>query len=344
MRSVAVLAVLLDHVMETLGAFRGFNPTPFAWYAGRIGVLLFFVLTSLVLLQSLERSARAGQASSAGFFVRRAFRIYPLSLVCVAAVLLLGVPGTAWEAVRRPIGTLQLVSNFALTQNLTYSESILGPLWSLPYELQMYLFLPAVFWLVDRARSVRSALGLWILGVLSALVQPEIAGRLDVAQYAPCFLAGAVAYALGRRFEARLPFSALPLGLAALLAAYVALAGRSGEVHPRWVGWALCLAVGTLLPFVTELRSRWPRAAFREIAKYSYGVYLFHMIALWIGFNRLGREPFALQCAAALSLLVLLPVAGHHLVEKPGIAAGARLARRLATRRSAASAVHGSGG
>ena len=57
---MAVLAVLLDHVLETLGAFRGFDPTPFAWYAGRIGVLLFFVLTSLVLLQSLERSARSG--------------------------------------------------------------------------------------------------------------------------------------------------------------------------------------------------------------------------------------------------------------------------------------------
>jgi peptidoglycan/LPS O-acetylase OafA/YrhL len=327
---VAVLGVLLDHVLETLGAFRGFDPTPFAWYSGRIGVLLFFVLTSLVLLQSLERSARAGQASAPGFFVRRAFRIYPLSLVCVASVLALGMPGTAWETSRDPIGAVQLLSNLALTQNLTYSESILGPLWSLPYELQMYLFLPAIFWLVDREDGLRNALGLWAVGVAAALVQPELAGRLDVAQFAPCFLAGALAYALAKRFEPRLPFAVLPLALAALLGAYCGLAWLSGEVHPRWLGWALCLAVGTLLPFVAELRSRWPRVAFREIAKYSYGLYLFHMLALWIGFNRLQAAPLALQALVVAALLVVLPLAGHHLVEKPGIDAGARMARRLA--------------
>ena len=327
---MAVLAVLLDHVLETLGAFRGFDPTPFAWYAGRIGVLLFFVLTSLVLLQSLERSARAGRSSALAFFVRRAFRIYPLSLVCIGLVLALGMPGTAWESVRRPIGAVQLVSNLALTQNLTYSESILGPLWSLPYELQMYLLLPGVFRVVDRERGLAGALALWAAGVAAAFVQPEVAGRLDVVQFAPCFLAGAVAYALGRRVRARLPFAALPAALATLVCVYVAVAWRAGEAHPRWAGWALCLSLGALLPFVTELRARWPRAAFREIARYSYGVYLFHMVALWIGFARLREAPLAVQFAAFLAALVALAVAGHHLVEKRGIDAGARIARRIA--------------
>ena len=68
-RSLAVLAVLADHVLETTGALRGFDPTPLAWYLGRMGVLLFFVLTSLVLLRSLERSARRGDPGAAAFFV-----------------------------------------------------------------------------------------------------------------------------------------------------------------------------------------------------------------------------------------------------------------------------------
>lgn len=335
---MAVLAVLLDHVLETLGAFRGFDPTPLAWYSGRIGVLLFFVLTALVLLQSLERSARAGTTSAPAFFVRRAFRIYPLSLTCIGIVLTLGVPGTAWEGVRRPIGAMQLASNLTLTQNLTYSESILGPLWSLPYELQMYLLLPAVFWIVDRENALRSAFALWGLGVVAALVQPEIAGRLDVAQFAPCFLAGAVAYALGRRVRARLYFAVLPAALAALVGAYVTIAWWLGETHPRWAGWGLCLVLGALLPFVSELRAGWLRAGVREIARYSYGVYLFHMVALWGGFARLGDLPFAAQCAAFLLLLVALPIAGHHLVEKPGIDAGVRLARRLTRNRGGAPA------
>jgi len=327
-RSVAVLSVLADHVLETLGSIHGFDPTPVAWYLGRMGVLLFFVLTCLVLMLSLERSASRGSASWLAFYVRRGFRIYPLALVTIAGVLLLRVPSVAWGAFERPaVGTV--LANLSLTMNLFYVDPVLSVLWTLPYELQMYLCLPAVYLCVRGRSGVRNALLLWLAGVVAARVLPELVGRLSVAFFAPCFLAGAVAYALARRVRPSLPFVVLPLVLGALMAAYCVLATAVGEVHPRWLGFALCLALGVLLPFVRELEAAWLRVPAHLIAKYSYGIYLFHMVALWAGFSLLRDAPFALQLVVAAALVVALPVGGYHAIEKKGIELGARLARRL---------------
>ena len=333
-RSVAVLAVLSDHVLETLGTFHGFNATPLAWYLGRMGVLLFFVLTSLVLLISLERSARSGRNSAIEFYLRRGFRIYPLSIVCVLIVVAFSVPSVSWDLVVKPVGVGRLLSNLALTMDLTWTKPVLSVLWSLPYELQMYLALPAIFWFVDSENPVRNALALFGLGIVAALVQPGIIERLGMAQFAPCFMAGAFAYAIGRVLRPQLPFKVLPVALFSLMGIYCLVAWAVGTVHPRWLGWTLCLAIGGLLPFVTEMQSPALRVVSRQIAKYSYGIYLFHMIALWVGFNLLRESSAWLQLGTVLLLLVALPVAGHHLIEKPGIDAGVRLAARLRTLRA----------
>lgn len=338
MRSVAVLAVLADHVLETLGAFHGFDPTPLAWLLGRMGVLLFFVLTCLVLMRSLERSDRRGQASAAGFFVRRAFRIYPLAWLTLGAVLLLRMPSVAWHTALTPPGAGQVLANLSLSMNLFYSEPVLSVLWSLPYELQMYLALPLVYRCVRGRAGLRNAILLWIAGVVAAYGVPELVGRLSVALFAPCFLAGALAYALERRVARRLPFVVLPLALVALMAAYCGVVALGNEVHPRWLGFALCLGVGALLPFVRELEAPWLRVPVRELAKYSYGVYLFHMLGLWAGFNLLRGTPIGAQVAVAGGLLVVLPVVGYHLIEAPGIELGARVARRFEPRRDHAEA------
>jgi len=154
-----VLAVFLDHVLETQGALRGFDPTPVAWYLGRMGVLLFFVLTSLVLLQSLERSALAGRSDALAFYLRRACRIYPLAVACVVAVVAFRIPATAWAERYDAPSIATLASNLALTMNLPYSPRVLSVLWTLPLELQMYLFLPAIHVLLRPAKPEERSKG-----------------------------------------------------------------------------------------------------------------------------------------------------------------------------------------
>jgi peptidoglycan/LPS O-acetylase OafA/YrhL len=84
-RSIAVISVVVEHTLLALGVQQiGVFPVQ---YIGVLGVLVFFVLTSLVLMWSLER-----RPSATDFFIRRFFRIYPLSLTAMAVVLLLHAP------------------------------------------------------------------------------------------------------------------------------------------------------------------------------------------------------------------------------------------------------------
>ena len=52
-------------------------------------MLLFFVHTSLVLMYSMQRSPLRGGALFRDFYIRRFFRIYPLSILTVLAAVAL---------------------------------------------------------------------------------------------------------------------------------------------------------------------------------------------------------------------------------------------------------------
>ena len=338
MRALAVLFVVADHVLETAGAVlqRAFNP--YDWYFGRIGVLVFFVHTSLVLMLSMDRSRIGGTGFFLSFYTRRAFRIYPLSVVCVLLVLLVDAPQVAWASEGPPpYSAFTIGANLALVQNLVNAGLVLSPLWSLPLELQMYVVLPFIHRQLTRTDPVKTAWLLWLAAVAVAIVQPLVPGlgRLTVARFGPCFLAGVIAYVLLRRRAPRWPAAAWAALLFAATAGYFAVARVSTTVHPAWLGWAFCLVIGLGIPAFRQFQSPWLRNASHSVAKYSYGVYLFHMLALWIGFGPTSPVPLGPTAGAVLTLvlLVVAPVLSFHLIEQPMIDVGTRLARRLVPQR-----------
>src|SRR6201998_4784980 len=87
LRAIAVLLVLTQHLcrrmqIETIG----WAPTS---SLGLFGVLIFFVHTSLVLMHSMDRSGLQGVPLLKDFYIRRIFRIYPLSILAIVAALAL---------------------------------------------------------------------------------------------------------------------------------------------------------------------------------------------------------------------------------------------------------------
>src|SRR5690348_10088828 len=132
LRAIAVACVLVDHLFGSRA-----NPVPgWADALGRSGVLLFFVHTSLVLMASLERSGE----SAVPFLVRRAWRLYPLAIVTVLAVVTLRLqPGVQPPRGGWTISASELVANLTLTQTLFGMNGFPAPLWSLSVELEMYL-------------------------------------------------------------------------------------------------------------------------------------------------------------------------------------------------------------
>lgn len=313
MRSFAVLLVVLDHILLAQGITTVGRWQP-AWM-GVAGVYLFFVHTCLVLMGSLERKPH-----TLDFYIRRAFRIYPLVLVALTAVLIFRAPvagtPTAYFAYAHP-SLYDILANALLLQNLTGTDNLMSVLWSLPLEVDMYVLLPVLFFFVRRNLSLWPLLLLWSLA--AALALPYVDDGNHFLTVIPCFLPGVMAYVLFRRTRPRLSAGLFPLFLMGLCALFLLRPSVQNS-------WPLCLALGLGLPFFRQIRSVPIARASHEIAKYSYGMYLGHPFAIVLGFYLLHGHALWLQLGVTLAAIVILSVAAYHLLEKPMINLGARLA------------------
>lgn len=326
LRAIAVLCVLADHVFIAATA-----PGNLAGgWLGRAGVLIFFVHTALVLMGSVERSGGTHDGWIERFYVRRAFRIYPLAVAAIFFVLVLRIPPhTPHVGLVAPYHEPDadtVLANLLLAQNLVSMRDVTGVLWTLPIEVQMYVALPFCFLVARRnARGVLVLIAAGMIGAIAFRAELPIPGlwRLTMLEFVPCFLAGVLAYALlRRRLGRRMPAGAWFVAIALLLVAFSFARIQYDSLAPQW---AFCLSLGLVIPFVRELpRSAVTRVA-RVIATYSYGIYLLHIPALWIAFVPFGGAPVVVQWLIFAFLVCALPWAAYHLVERPGIRVGQRL-------------------
>jgi peptidoglycan/LPS O-acetylase OafA/YrhL len=321
---VVVLHLLLFFKGEDLGLLGSI---------GFWGVLLFFVHTSLVLMFSLERQkARFPEANIALlFYVRRCFRILPLSMLVVTAVAVFRwpvgyvLPGRFYAI---HLSALGVISNLFLLQNLTHTRSITGPLWSLPYEMGMYLVFPALYLLVRATRNVRLVAGFWIATALVGYIALRIfhRGYPSSISLAPCFMAGIVSYKLGQLNSVKkLPFIGWPIMI--LLTTYLYLRQPTPQR-----GWICCLLVGISVPYFSEMSSTWLQTLCHTVARYSYGIYLVHFICIWLAFERLGKLPVAVRWLVFMVTVAAIPIILYHLLESPMISLGRRITDRMAVR------------
>jgi peptidoglycan/LPS O-acetylase OafA/YrhL len=196
---------------------------------------------------------------------------------------------------------------------------VLGPLWSLPAEVQMYLVLPAIYFL-GRARGARSiALGVWPVAVAIAVITWKLDLPLTVGRYAPCFVAGVLCYFLLPRSRP-LPFWMFPITLAAGLGAYMTLYARIGLQAGLGIGVTMALAL--LLTRFARMGDGWLKAASHAVAKYSYGIYLFHVPCIWIAFGRLGFLGPVGSTLAMVVLVAAISALAYRAVEAPMIRLG----------------------
>jgi peptidoglycan/LPS O-acetylase OafA/YrhL len=309
---------------------------------GLLGVMFFFVHTTLVLMFSMERQhAGASVPLFLPFMVRRCFRIYPLSILVVTFVYLFRIPSDLQfgrlDLLHQTSGNL--IANLLLIQNVTLQKANPGPLWSLPLEIQMYLVLPALFLIAARLKSSWgmtvlwwSAVALWFsLGLSTGMlplseggIRSPVEALLKFTRFMPCFLPGMVAYKLWRR-PRLLPGFLWPVFLLLCSAVFVLFSGR----QPIETGWFICLSIGLGVCLFRELQASLITRLARNIARYSYGIYLLHYFAMWFAFVILKNLNAGLRIAIFIATLVSLPVILYHTVEAPLIAVGVRISERL---------------
>jgi peptidoglycan/LPS O-acetylase OafA/YrhL len=317
LRAVAVSCVLVNHIAVSFHA----SPRIVFTQIGNAGVLLFFVHTALVLMASLERHGQ-GPGWIERFYLRRAFRIYPLAVVVLLLVIGLNIPSGV--PVRGDIHAFQPASwatigaNLLLMQNVVGERLLSAPYWSLPLEVQMYLLLPLCF-LVARRKSLDMALlfaALVIAYLTVAFSGLPGAWRLTVFNYGPCFFAGVLAYHLLRRTSPTIRSGMFPFVVLAAVA-LVVLLGTTRSTFAR--AWVPCLLLGLVIPRIAELSESVVTRAAKTIATYSYGIYLLHVPVLWLAFNVGAALPLLLQLVIVVGGLVSFPWLAYQLIEDPGV-------------------------
>lgn len=321
LRSIAVGLVLVDHILLYLvPGGDNLSRWPFSpLQLGRFGVVLFFVHTSLVLFMSLDRGdAREPFASVArSFYIRRVLRIYPLSVFIVILCIIAHLPSAPNELFRVP-GWTGIASNLLLIQNITHSPDISGPMWSLPYEVQMYLALPFLFYATRRSWGWLTVGILWLTSSLLFAFGSGLGLRgVYLLEYVPCFLAGLFAFRLIKQKQLmRWPAWIWPIFILSV-AAFFTIVPRQSDNTYALREWTCSLAVAAGLPLFRQIDMRPIVFAVNRIATYSYGIYLTHLPVMW-GVRMIGGSwPLATKIGAALILTSLASFVSYRCVEAP---------------------------
>jgi len=311
-RAVAVLSVVAEHILVAYKVHK-IGYWTISWM-GVVGVFVFFVHTSLVLMWSLERKPH-----TLDFYVRRIFRIYPLAVVAILVTILFHAPVAGLFHYEPPHNASDTLGAFLLIPNVLGAYLPVGVMWSLPYEVQMYLALPVIFFFVRRNFSLWPLLLYWIFVVLVCRrIFHDVPHNFFLC--IPYFLPGIMAYVGFGRRRPTVPSWLLPIALTSVWFVFM-----------RKPGWReanfLCLAVGLGLPSFHQITSRWLIRASHEIAKYSYSMYLAHPFSIVLGLYLMPHRPLPLQLAIILVSLIVFSIGAYHLLEKPMIRVGARLAQ-----------------
>ena len=353
LRSFVVLSVIAAHLYRQSAAFhlcafdadidQSLHNLSFT------GVMFFFVHTSLVLMLSMHRAPAAHRGRN--FLIRRAFRIYPLCWATIVLTLLTGLSDVSSEKLHA-LGWHGIVANLILAQNMLRSyASVIGPLWSLPWEVQMYLILPLFFVVLQRYDRIFVVFSLWLGATLLALAatQPALPRMFHAAVFPPMFIGGMVAYKLLKRrpTEPRrpaLPSWAWPLFVLALFALQGLLVGKHSfeSAHGALVNACICLTLAVAIPAFGELRAGWIVQPAKQVAKYSYSVYLLHVPALIFVLIYLPKLPWVLKFVVFLALTALLSFVSFHTIEDPLIRLGKRLTQSapIVSRKPASASYH----
>ncbi|UVE96780.1 acyltransferase [Dietzia sp. B32] len=368
LRAVAAFAVLTTHVAFQTGASTG-SFLNRVWGRFDLSVAVFFALSGFLLWRAHALHARRGTpgtARSARVYLRsRLVRIMPAYLVLVAAVFLL-IPRNARSSASTWTSNLTLTQVFvpdSLVEGLTHA-------WSLSVEMSFYLVLPLLWWALARLRGraarwrIPVIAGVGVASLAWALVpwydlglHERINDQILPPAFASWFAAGMIlaelacappgrAAALARHRHARWGWWAV--AATAFLVSTAPQWFAEGFVHPAGPEFAARTALGAMVAFCllapVALAPAVPddggphfavlgSTLFTTLGRWSYGVFLWHVLVLHFAFQIAAVPMFSGQMlrvwvvTAVVSTVVA--AAGYALVEVP---AGRWLAPRRAPR------------
>jgi peptidoglycan/LPS O-acetylase OafA/YrhL len=344
LRGIAAMAVIVQHCLEftPINNLNATTASPIEYIfandfnLGRFGVIIFFLISGFLIPSSIGRQPKP----LVSFAIGRFFRLYPLYWVSIIfAVLTLAALGNALPSLA------ETIANITMFQMLFGYDNILYPYWTLLIEHFFYITCVTIFLFGSlhdalRMRTIMLASGTFIiLLALILTVAPSMRytkHAIDLLYILSFLFVMIVGHNIRIAQETTFEF---PIRITVLFAAvyvfvFVArsiVGGYSDLLSPTSM---LLSTLSGLLVFLTALRIHSLRSKiFVYIGQISYGLYLFHGIALWIAIALIAKPKDLFHSVLLLFLVFgitfITSAATFRCVEEPFIALGKAVRRNL---------------
>jgi peptidoglycan/LPS O-acetylase OafA/YrhL len=333
MRFVAASAVILSHGFMLNGGAAAIADDPLRRItgidSGILAVDVFFVISGFLVSRSLMR-----RCDIKDFVAARVLRIWPGLGVAVALTALALGPLVTDLPLRQYFATRWVYSYIVIDglslspfhfryqlpgvfEHLPMAGVVNAPLWSLPWEIWMYISLLTLHMVRGLGRPFPAILGLILIAyaIMTFGHWPATAYPATAARLLAFFFCGVAMQRYAHRISISLPIFAATSALFAV----VSIATQSAILLPAWLAYAV-LVVAYEPRLVV---SRWSHGA-----DFSYGMYIYaYMVQQTLVWAIGPHDPWL---NAGLALVVTLPLAAAswYIIERPMLSLKAKLRSR----------------
>lgn len=307
LRFIAALWVIVHHIEQIKLIFKVDNywHLPFVDLIGKLGVVLFFVLSGfLITYLLLQERQVTGTIAIRHFYLRRVLRIWPLYYLIVILGLFI-LPQIPFFDI--PIYSDLLHRSFwvkvlllmAILPNLVATPiPHINQTWSIGVEEQFYAFWPLLMKKIGH--PLRVALGtivVYLVIKFSLLLLPTLGIRSSAIVFVTKFwnsfnvdcmaIGGVIAWALFYQREGvlRVLFSRWTQIIAYLLTTFMIV--RGVEIPYLHQEVYACFFAVIILNLAANKQTliRLEHPVLHYLGKISFGIYMYHMIAIIIAFK-----------------------------------------------------------
>ena len=308
LRGIAVLCVIFHHsfISTPTSGIRALDPLVdrLLFMIMPFSVDLFFVISGFLITSILDRTRDADHPVRT-FYARRALRIIPLFYAFLLLVLvfmrdlpepIVGTPGAmTWHFL--------FLSNIPAGMQFKTFGAMFTPFWSLAVEQQFYVFWPLVILILPRRFSIRICLALMCLSVVTRIVLPFFVPIAAAAVLTPGRLDGLAAGSIVGLLRRHKPETLASWKKVMRFAGFAFVAAQpavflihSWHAKAGWVSWIAFMpfiasvffaaaVAGLSLRRDTSSPTWLASPVLTSIARYSYGMYAFHVPLIYLLFH-----------------------------------------------------------
>jgi peptidoglycan/LPS O-acetylase OafA/YrhL len=342
LRGVAVLAVFIEHVGETISpqGFGSFATGVFDF--GKFGLSLFFIISGFIIPYSLEK-----KNSIRLFWINRFFRLYPIYWINIAFMLVFYHCGavTIFSEAYRSNLVLHSLVNVTMLQDFFKVPQANAICYTLTLEFVFYLCCSALFaFRIHKYSYQLATIGLAVVG-LGGILVPLILERKVPLSGMFYILTMFIGTAIYRCYSGTVTKKQLTLLLSAMALCISAAVYFNYGFHridlPRYHFAYPAIVSAWLSGYVLFLlclkfREKSFPTVFLWLGKISYSIYLMHSVIIYtfMHFTNLNALPGMVQFSITLAATLLLSGLTYYGIEAPSIKLGSASQRWILLRQA----------